>query len=370
MSYNNYELFGENRMVSFIISVDNSYELMDNFIYHFFKSNFVIDNQSVFVIDANYDLRIHKLLKDAQKKYSNIKIIFSDTKLGYGRANNLAVSKCDGEYLFFINTDVFAENDCFEKMFDILKNNRADCVQPLLIWPQNKLVQCAGSTFGPYFKNHLYAGRRADHPCVLKSGPRQALTSALYAMKKTTFYDMGQFDAFYYNKLESFELSLKISIAGGLCWYASEAKAYHAQGCSRNMYSFDFRQQEARFWCYFGDKYIIDINEYFNKQILPPMLGKQYDVICFSQVQSWKSILEQLPLKYQGYYDYQGIDANKINLIDLVPSYILYANNPLIFLVDNINDLKKNKLYIQQSKQTGNIVLDTYGNLVDFDELQ
>lgn len=80
--------------------------------------------------------------------------------------------------------------------------------------------------------------------------------------------------------------------------------------------------------------------------------------------------MEQLPLKYQGYYDYQGIDANKINLIDLVPSYILYANNPLIFLVDNINDLKKNKLYIQQSKQTGNIVLDTYGNLVDFDELQ
>ncbi len=357
-------------MVSFIISVDNSYELMDNFINCFFQNKFVLENQSVFIIDANYDIRIHNLLKEIKEKYDNVKIIFSETKLGYGRANNLAVSKSDGEYLFFINTDVFVENGCFEKMFEILKNNQADCVQPLLIWPQNQLVQCAGSTFGPYFKNHLFAGRSINSAYVLESGSRQALTSALYAMKKTTFYDMGQFDPFYYNKLESFELSLKISVSGGLCWYTSEAKAYHAQGGGRNKYYFDFRQQEARFWCHFGNKYKIDIDKYFNKQILSYMVNKRYDIICFSQIQSWKTILDMLPLKYNNYYDYQGIDAKKINLLDLIPSYILYSKQPLIFLMDNIMDLRKNKLYIEHSINNGNLLIDAYGNLVDFNELK
>ena len=45
---------------------------------------------------------------------------------------------------------------------------------------------------------------------------RPALTSALYAMRKSDFYQYGMFDEFYYNKLESFELSLRLSLNGNL----------------------------------------------------------------------------------------------------------------------------------------------------------
>lgn len=80
------------------------------------------------------------------------------SKIGYGKANNLGVKHSTGEYLFFINTDIFIEDGCFEKMLAVLNGGIADCVQPLLIYPQSNLVQCAGTFFGPYFKDHLLMG--------------------------------------------------------------------------------------------------------------------------------------------------------------------------------------------------------------------
>lgn len=138
------------------------------------------------------------------------------SKIGYGKANNLGVKHSTGEYLFFINTDIFIEDGCFEKMLAVLNGGIADCVQPLLIYPQSNLVQCAGTFFGPYFKDHLFDGNRIDADIVNQDGPRQALTSALYAMKRSVFDELNGFDEFYYNKLEGFELSYKIYLSGKL----------------------------------------------------------------------------------------------------------------------------------------------------------
>lgn len=92
-------------------------------------------------------------------------------------------------------------------MYDALESGVADCVQPLLLYPQSNLVQCAG-TFGPYFKEHLFDGNKADAD-IVKEMVRQALTSALYAMKRSTFEELGGFDEFYYNKLEAFSCHIK-----------------------------------------------------------------------------------------------------------------------------------------------------------------
>ena len=66
------------------------------------------------VVDGNYNLQIHHLLNKLQKEHLNLKVIYS-SKIGYGKANNLGVKHSTGEYLFFINTDIFIEDGCFEK---------------------------------------------------------------------------------------------------------------------------------------------------------------------------------------------------------------------------------------------------------------
>lgn len=350
-------------MVSFIISIDTTFGMVDNFFYLFFKNSFVLKSEVVVVVDGNYDARIREVLSVLQKKYPNLIVIYSE-KLGYGQANNLAVKYATGEYLFFINSDIFAEETCFEKMLNTLKNGTADCVQPLLLYPQNNLVQCAGTFFGPYFKDHLFDGNRMDAEIVTKDGPRQALTSALYAMRKDTFNEYGGFDEFYYNKLESFELSYKIHLSGKVCWYLGSAKAWHSRGGGRSLYTYDFKQQESYFWSRFGSLVKPDISSYIEMQITNEMKTQSFYAIMMSQIRSWRTILENTSLNINSYTEMPWVGVDTLNLWNIFPSSFLNTSTPLLLIVENIKYLKNNKYWFELRNNSDDIAVDRYANLV------
>ena len=152
-------------MVSFIISIDTSFAMSNNFFSLFLSEDFVKESEIVVILDGISNIKLVHYIEELENENNNIRLIKSE-KVGYGRANNIAVKHSLGEYLFFINCDVFVENGCFEKMFDALKNGKADCVQPLLIYPQSNLVQCAGAFFGSYYKDHLFDGNKIAAPIV------------------------------------------------------------------------------------------------------------------------------------------------------------------------------------------------------------
>ena len=350
--------------VSFIIAIDNSFEMTNNFFEEFLKNTFVKESEVVIVNDVVDSVRTLNYINLIHNKNKNIKLINLETKAGYGKANNIGVDNSEGKYLFFINTDIFIQSDCFDKMYNVLTQGIAACVQPLLIWPQNNRIQCAGSFFGPYYKNHLFAGRRPetiDFSSI--ASERQALTSALYAMSKNTFYKYGKFDEFYYNKLESFELSVKISLAGEKCICLYDAIAYHSQGAGRNQYYFDFYQQEAYFWTHFGYKVKPDIIKYYKAQINRDMLLNTYSVISISQTRDVQVLIAQTGLKICSYTEINGINPNRINLYDLLPYSTHQLNNPILFFVENITNLSANQKWFKE-RVGRDIAMDTYGNLL------
>lgn len=351
-------------MVSFIISIDTAYEMANNFFDLFLINDFVKNSEVIVVIDGNYNLKIRDLLFQLKEEHSNIIIIYSE-KLGYGKANNLGVKNSTGDFLFFINSDIFVEGDCFEKMYHVLESGLADCVQPMLIYPQNNLVQCAGTFFGPYFKDHLFDGNKIDSEIVRQDGPRQALTSALYAMKRDTFEELGGFDEFYYNKLESFELSYKIYLSGKICWYLGSARAWHSRGGGRNQYTFDFKQQESYFWSRYGHQIQPDIYKYINMQVTPDMRIHYYYTIMMSQIRSWKDILNETELKYSCYIEMPWIGPTVFNLWDILPSALLKSPEPLLFIVENIKYLRSNKYWFEVRDNPYDLAVDRYANLVN-----
>jgi len=353
-------------MISFIVSVDSSFEMTNNFFEHFLKDSFALDSEIIVITDAISNIKIITYLNSLKKKYGQIRLIKETKKSGYGKVNNIAVSYAKGKYLFFINVDVFAQKRCFDNMLSCLEIQKVDCVQPLLIWPQNNLVQCAGTTFGPYFKNHLFAGNKIDAEIVNIPGERQALTSALYAMKKETFDSYGGFDEFYFNKLESFELSYKIFLNKGKLYYLPSAKAYHSQGAARNQYYFDFYQQSAYFWTRFGHDVMLnyDLHNYLNSQIKDEFRDRIFHGISFSHIRSWPDILKKVNLKFRDYSEFPWFDPKKLNLYDILPNYIHKLNIPIAFMVENIRNLENNKIWFE-TRQQNDLVLDTYGNLVE-----
>ena len=62
-----------------------------------------------------------KIIKDG---FPFFQLICSNTNLGFGRANNLAVKYAQGEYLLFLNTDTILLENTPKILSDYLKQNR------------------------------------------------------------------------------------------------------------------------------------------------------------------------------------------------------------------------------------------------------
>ena len=350
-------------MVSFIISVDTSFPMASNFFELFLKEPFVEKSEVIVVVDGCSNIYVHGLLKKLEAQYPNLNVFFND-KMGYGIANNFGVKQSTGDYLFFINSDIFAASSCYEKMLCSLKNKEAECVQPLLLYPQTKTVQCAGTFFGHYFKDHLFDGNSAQAPVVKESGYRQALTSALYAMPRDVFVEYNGFDEFYFNKLESFELSYKLTLDNKRCLYLADAIAYHSRGAGRGQYNYDFRQQEAYFWTRYGKTIKPDIGVYLEQQISTRMQQYSYYAIVLNQIRSWTHILKQLPLSFSHVHEKQISPYSCINLFDILPSSFLSNPIPLAFIVSNIGQMRANRYWMEIRANPNDIILDNYANLI------
>lgn len=52
-----------------------------------------------------------------------INYIYSEVNLGFGKANNLGVSKAKGKYVFLLNSDTIILDDVIKKLFDFSENN-------------------------------------------------------------------------------------------------------------------------------------------------------------------------------------------------------------------------------------------------------
>lgn len=61
--------------------------------------------------------------KEHFENFEGIKYIYSDTNLGFGRANNLGVQQAEGEFLFFLNSDTLLIEDSITKLHSFFVNN-------------------------------------------------------------------------------------------------------------------------------------------------------------------------------------------------------------------------------------------------------
>lgn len=351
-------------MVSFIISIDNTYAMVNNFFELFLQDSFVKSHEVVIILDGVSNQNVIAYCEQLEKTNPNL-ILLKSKKLGFGVANNLAVKHSHGDYLFFINCDVFVEKKCFEKLYASLAAGKADCVQPLLIYPQTNLVQCAGTFFGPYYKDHLFDGNKIDAPIVQKEGYRQALTSALYAMTKKVFWKYGGFDEFYFNKLESFELSYKIFLGGQKCLYLPSAKAWHSRGGGRKSYSFDFRQQESYFWTRFGKKIKEDLSYYINLQLDDMNINQTYYAVGLNQLRTWPEILKKTYICIDEFLEMPWIAPGAFNLWDIFPHELQMYKGNLLLLLENIQYLTNNLYWFELRNNPNDIAIDRYANVVN-----
>ncbi len=354
---------------SIIVAIDNNFALTNNFIENLLKTTyFKDDGELVIIMDGCKDIQTIKYLDTLSETEFPIKLIYNESKIGYGKANNIAVNNSNGDILVFINSDVFPVQGSIQKLVSYLECNTSTvgAVQGLLIYPQNNSVQSTGHLFIGLQNTHIYQGCSINKEIIHKEGERQALTSAFYAIPREVFFKNGQFNEYYFNAYEGFELSLRITFSGLKCMYYPKAIAYHIGGGTRRTMNISETQQGKYFIHNWGNKIISDIQKYIIPQLKEIHKRRMYTTIILSQLKGWEDVLKKLDININGYV-YQP-HCGEANFYQLFPySFLDYSGNYL-FLVDSIRDISGNYNWIMNRKNKYDITIDSHGNFVELRE--
>lgn len=349
---------------SYIVTIDNTYPLITNFIEQLLHT-IKINDELIIVIDACKNIDTICYLKKVAEKNPQIKLIHLKQKAGFSGSNNIGIKNANGETIIFINSDIFLEKNCIENMLNLLwSDEKIAAVQPLLIYPQNNLIQSTGHVFSDYRSGQLFSMRKKDDLIVQKSGKRQALTMALCAVKREVFAKIGGFDEYYFNSHEGMELSLKITLSGYSCFYCANAIAYHCTGAARSANLYDASKQKAHFYETWHNKIQYDISEYLKLQITSEQLNNFFFILNFSTSHLWNEILKSLNISILQHEIFQERFIKNINLFYCLPYSLLNYPGSFLFLCDNMAQLKANHRWISLRKNHKDIIMDLDGNLV------
>lgn len=351
-------------MFSVIVSTDNKFELLSNFFERLLKVTDFTKGEIVVIANGCTDLKAIDYLDELALKNNFIRLIKYKSKLGYSKANNIAVENSSYENLVFINTDVFPVNGSIEKLVDYIESDATiGVVQGRLVFPQDNTIQSTGHTFEYCFNAHLYKGKTYDDPAVLQTEERQALTSAFYAMKREIFVRFGGFDEIYLNAYEGMELTLKIRESGLKCMYYPNALAYHITGGSRKSIQYDDNYAGKIFWSRWHNKIDNDLSFYIKKQLTPDMQSKIYYNVNCSSLPFWEKVLNALNFYISGKLSIKNTFSENIELYTELPYEILKLKEPILFTCNDIISIKDNLNWNEIRNNPDDLVLDAHGNV-------
>ena len=116
--------------ISIVIVNYNTKEYLLNCIDSIFQSKYR-GNLEVIVVDNNSSDNSLQLIK---KNENQIEIIENSTNLGFSKAVNIGLKKCNGKYICILNPDTIIVYDCLEKLFDYMeKEQDVACISPKIL---------------------------------------------------------------------------------------------------------------------------------------------------------------------------------------------------------------------------------------------
>jgi GT2 family glycosyltransferase len=205
----------------------NSFEKNITFVIVSFKSGHIIEqciesiNPDIKIIIVENSDNIH-IKNYLEKKFSNVEVIIAKDNLGYGKGNNLGISKVNTQYVFVLNPDTILAKNCLKELYKAQVMLRGD----FAILAPNLL-----NNYG-YFSNQNNNFKKSTLDVDYVKG-----FAMLINLKKVTFKKI--FDENFFLFLEEIDLCKRIKNKGGKIFIVQESKVKHlakqASGNSLNI---------------------------------------------------------------------------------------------------------------------------------------
>ena len=173
-------------------------------------------------------------LRDCTGMFQIFRFIRGEENLSFSIANNLLAHEASGDYLLFLNNDVFCRPDTVRNLLQpLIEDSSVGSTSGKLLYPGEESVQSAGiiQTLWSYPSNYAVGAnpndRRIQYTCE-----RFASTGALLCIPKVVFNLVKGFDERYFWGYEDVDLCLKIRSAGKKNLYCPDVVAIHNESAT------------------------------------------------------------------------------------------------------------------------------------------
>jgi GT2 family glycosyltransferase len=202
-----------------------------------------LDEPEVVVVDDGSTDETPELLRGYGDR---ILVVRHERNLGFAESCNDGAAASSGDALVFLNNDTIPQPGWLEALVRVTEDHpRAAAVGAKLLFPDDT-VQHAGVVICQYgFPKNVYAGFPAWHPAVNKSRPFQAVTAACMLVRRSTFEELGGFDAAYRNGFEDVDFCLRLGELGYEVHYCHESVVYHLESMSAGRFAASDRNREV-----------------------------------------------------------------------------------------------------------------------------
>ena len=240
---------------------------------------------------------------DFEGKYSDLKLTINknNENLGFAVANNIGARLARGQWLALLNADAFPEPDWLEQLI------RAADENPQFTFFTSRQIQSnvpelLDGTGDAYHISGLAWRRNYNHPVSkygLQSGEVFSACAAAALYSRDDFIKIGGFDEDYFSYFEDVDLSFRLRLTGGRCFYVPQAVVYHVGSSStgkssdfgfyhghRNLVWTFFKDMPATlFWAYLPLHMLMNI--YFISSFL---LIRKRTIVLKSKVDAFRSL--------------------------------------------------------------------------------
>ena len=204
----------------------NNFEKNITFVIVCFKSSHIIEkciqsinsNIKTIIVENSDNVFVKKYLEN---KFSNVEVIIAKQNLGYGKGNNLGISKVKTQYAFILNPDAILEKNCLSELSKAQINLKDDFTI---------LAPNLSNNYGYFLseKNNLQNE-------ILEVDYVKGF-AILINLKKINFDQI--FDEKFFLFLEEIDLCKRIKNTGGKIFIALNSRIQHS-GKQASEYSFN-----------------------------------------------------------------------------------------------------------------------------------
>lgn len=181
-----------------------------------------------------------------REEFPRVQLIEAGGNLGYGRANNLALSRATGEYFWILNSDTEIFAGSIARLIEFLSENPAcGAVASRLIMPDGQTQpSCARDpNLLDYFWEQTYLSRTMpvkrfygiytyDAPFYLQTREIAQAAGASILCRTSVLESIGGFDPRYFMYFEDTDLCMRLRGAGWKMFYVHDAPIAHYVGAS------------------------------------------------------------------------------------------------------------------------------------------